>query len=295
VAGAPIGVAGRLALSMLAIQIAIGAVNDWVDAPRDASEKPRKPIPAGLTSPRVALALAGTAALLGLGLSALSGLATAGLAALGLSLGLAYDLRLSHGRWSWAPLALALPLLPIHGWLGATGTVPQGLLPLVPTGMLAGAGLALANGLVDLERDARSKRPTIAVELGFDRAWLVHLGLLVAVGGLAVLLAPAVPPGTLPGEGRPGILPADVLRELRTWGVALGIAALALGALALRAARPAIRERGWELEAVGIAGVGLGWVAGTAVSAGATPDVAVGVALPLAAAGVARVIALPGA
>lgn len=245
----------RLWLAMLAIQVAIGALNDWVDRARDAREKPAKPIPAGLVPPRVALGVAVVAACLGIGLSALSGLPAglAGAAAFGL--GAIYDLRLSRTAWSWLPLALALPLVPIHAWLGASGAVPPGLLALVPAGLVAGAALALANGLVDVERDTRSGRPGVAVALGASRAWWAHAVLLTCVAVYAVLVAPVVPEGG-----------GAVARALRTWAVAAGLVALGLGGVALRTARPAIRERGWELEAVGVAGIGLGWLAGAAAA-----------------------------
>lgn len=253
----------RLGLSMLAIQVAIGALNDWVDRDRDALEKPAKPIPSGLASAGFALALAVVAGTLGVALSAVSGL-PAGLAgAVALGLGAAYDLRLSRTSWSWLPLALALPVVPIHAWLGATGSVPPGLLALVPAAVGAGAALAFANGLVDIERDARTGRPAAAVALGPRRAWWAHAVLLLVVAVFAVLFAPAVPAGGS-GDAGPALVPLEVLRGLRTWAVLAGLVALGLGAAALRAARPAVRERGWELEAVGVAGIGLGWVAGTA-------------------------------
>ena len=267
-AGASMGVAGRLGLAMLAMQVAIGALNDWADQARDAVTKPAKPIPSGLATSTQALALAGAGGVGTLALSAMSGVPTLLVAALALGLGFLYDLRLSRTIWSWLPLALALPLLPIHAWLGATGTVPTGLLGLLPIGVLAGAALALANGLVDVERDALSNRPGAVVRLGPARAWALHALLLAFVSVLAVLLAPAFPPGD---GGRPGagtLVPPEVLGALRTWGVNAGLAALAVGAVALRGARPGVRERGWELEAVGVAAVGLGWIAGTAASGG---------------------------
>lgn len=247
---------------MLALQASIGALNDHVDAPLDTVEKSAKPIPAGLVSHRAALALAVAGLALGILLSAPSGAATVGVAIGGVALGYVYDLRVSRTPWSWLPLSLALPLLPLHAWLGATGSAPPGLLALVPTAVLAGAGLAVANGLVDVERDARAGRVTIAVLLGRTRAWAVQTVVLVIVGVLVLAIAPAVPPDA-PGLDR------GPLRVLRMAGIGIGLAALALGALALAAGRAGIRERGWELEAVGVAAVGLGWLAGTAATVGA--------------------------
>jgi 4-hydroxybenzoate polyprenyltransferase len=244
---------------MLALQASIGALNDHADAPLDAAGKPSKPIPAGLASRRAALVLALGGLIMGILLSAPSGAATVAVAVGGVGLGYLYDLRLSRTPWSWLPLALALPLLPLHAWLGATGNVPPGLLTLIPTAVLAGAALAIANGLVDIERDGRADRATIAVRLGRRKAWIVQTALLVIVGGLAIFVAPAVPPDGLGIE-------LGALRALRLAGVGIGLFGLGAGALALAARRASVRERGWELEAVGVASAGLGWLAGTAAA-----------------------------
>lgn len=258
--GGPV-VASLLGLSMLAIQSSIGALNDWADASRDALEKPAKPIPSGLATPRLALTLASVAGLGGVALSVVVGAVPAVVIAVALALGVLYDLRLSRTVLSWLPLALALPLVPVHAWVGARGELPLGMALLYPAAVGAGAALALANGLVDLERDARSKRPTVAVALGAARAWVANLVLLAVVSAVAITVAPAVVPAQ---AGDPAVL--EALRGLRTWGVGLGIVALALGTAALRAGRPTLRERGWELQAVGVGAVGIGWLAGIATS-----------------------------
>jgi 4-hydroxybenzoate polyprenyltransferase len=259
-AGASAAVALRLAVAMFAMQASIGALNDLVDAPLDARLKPGKPIPRGLVGRRAAAWVAAGGALTGVLLSAISGPATAAAALLGLGLGHAYDLRLSRTIMSWLPLSLALPLLPIHAWLGAANVVPDGLVTLIPAAVLGGAGLALANGLVDLDRDASVGRNAAAVALGRDRAWIAQTVALAAAAALAVGLAPTTPGG--PG----GAL--DLFRVLRLGGIGLGIVAIGLGAVVLRATTPGFRERGWELEAVGVAALGVGWLAGTAAAAG---------------------------
>lgn len=266
-AGASVLTATRLGVAMLAIQFSIGALNDLVDAPLDARQKPRKPIPSGLVSPRAAGTLAIGGAALGLTLSAVSGTSTTVIALGCLALGFAYDLRLSRTAWSWLPLSLALPLLPIFAWVGAVGSVPPGLIALVPVGLLAGAGLALANGLVDIDRDRSVERRAVAVALGRRHAWLGQVLALGAAAALTVAFAPQVPASDAGSS-------APVLRTVRVAGVWLGVLLLAAGAALLASDRPGVRERGWELEALGVACLGLGWLAGTAGALegwGATP------------------------
>jgi 4-hydroxybenzoate polyprenyltransferase len=268
----------RLAIAMLALQCSIGALNDLVDEPLDAREKPGKPIPAGEATRRAAAVVAVAGGVLGVALSAASGLPTA-VAALGcLGLGYVYDVRLSRTALSWLPLSLALPLLPIHAWLGATGSIPPGLVTLGPVAILAGAGLSLANGLVDLERDARGGRRAVTVALGRGRTWLLQT---VALGGAVVLALWLAPTGGLPTDPAPAaagfLIDPGILRAVRTFGVPIGSAVIGAGAFVLRSQRPALRERGWELEAIGVAGVGLGWLCGTALSAaGAAALAAIG-------------------
>jgi 4-hydroxybenzoate polyprenyltransferase len=233
---------------MLALQASIGALNDLVDAGADTSRKPGKPIPRGAVRFGEAAALVVIAAATGLLLSAISGPATLAAAVGGLACGYLYDLRLSRTPWSWLPLAIGLPILPIHAWLGARGEVPPGLLWLVPLGILAGAALSLGNGLVDAERDAASGRRSAVVLAGRERAWLAHAAGLVIVLGLAWWLGP-----------RPAGLAAPWTAALAA-GSGLVVAGMALA----RAVRPALRERGWELEAIGVAIVGAAWIAGLA-------------------------------
>ncbi len=230
---------------MLALQVSIGALNDAVDARVDAGRKPAKPIPRGEVSRRAAVTVSLVALATGLALTAPSGLPALAVAAAGVACGYAYDLLLSRTPLSWLPLSVALPLLPIHAWLGATGAVPPGLATLVPAAVAGGAGLAVANGLVDAERDLAAGRATVVVHLGQRAAWLVHLGL---VAGLACLAA-----AWMPGSG-PG----------RTAGLGIGLGLVAVGAVALRAKAAGLRERAWELEAVGVAVLGVAWLAGAA-------------------------------
>jgi 4-hydroxybenzoate polyprenyltransferase len=243
---------------MLLLQASIGAVNDLADEPLDQTQKRGKPLPSELVSRRLAGAWAVLAAGLGVALAARSGLGTVGVAVAGVGLGYVYDLRLSRTAWSWLPLTLALPLLPTYAWLGATGTVPPGLVALVPAAVLAGAALTIGNGLVDVERDAPVGKATVAVRIGRKRAWTAQsVAFLVAIA-LAVLLAP----------GPWNTSDIELLPVIRWFGIPIGAAAIALGAGLLAGQRASVRERGWELEVIGTAVLGLGWLAGTAASAG---------------------------
>jgi 4-hydroxybenzoate polyprenyltransferase len=231
---------------MTAIQASIGALNDLIDAPRDRGRRPAKAIAEGLVSRPVAWVVVGVAATLGFALSAGSGWPALGVAIAGAVCGYAYDLRLSRTAWAWLPLAVALPLVPVYAWVSATGTVPRDLLVLVPIGMLAGGGLAVGNALADFDADAASGTSTIATRLGRRRAGWAHATALAGAAALAV--------GALPGGAS----------TLAIGLVVAGTALLAggIGAVVGSVTPPmAWRARlGWQLEAVGVAVLGVGWV-----------------------------------
>lgn len=255
-AGEPaVGPALRLAAGMLAIQLSIGAVNDLADADLDRGRKPGKPLPRGAVEPPVALGLAAGGLAVGLGLAAVSGAAVAAVAASGAGLGYLYDLRLSRTPWSWLPLALALPLLPIYAWLGATGGVPASLWLLLPIAAVAGLGLALANGLADFDRDAAAGVATAALRLGRTTAWRVHALAIATVVIAAIALAPRA-------TGGGGVELLGSILGLKGGSLIALAGALLLAPAGLRHA--GLRERAWELEAIGVAAIGLAWLGGIA-------------------------------
>jgi len=248
-AGGEVIAAVRLGVSMVLLQASVGALNDVVDAPSDAGRKPGKPIPAGLVRPAVATGIAVLAGLTGVLLAVPSGWATVGLAVVLLGLGYGYDLWFKGTAWSWLPFALAIPLFPTYGWLGAAGSLPPIWAVLLPTAMLAGAALAVANAMVDVERDLEAGLASVAIRLGSDRAALVNIGLLGVVWLLATV--------TL---GLAGQLVPWALTAVGGGGVALA------GWRLLRREDPATRERGWEAEAVGVAVLAAGWLAAMAAA-----------------------------
>jgi len=242
----------RLGISMVLLQASVGALNDLIDAPRDAGRKPGKPIPAGLVRPRTAGIVTIAAGACGVLLAIPSGAPTIALALGLLALGFAYDLRFKGTAWSWLPFALAIPLFPTYGWLGASGGLPAIWAIVLPTSVLAGAALAIANAIVDMERDRAAGIASVATRLGRVRAWQLNLGLLGTVAALAVVTV-WVAGAALPWAA----------------GVPAGIAVAAAGAAIVHHDEPERRERGWELEAVGVAIVAASWLAAMS-AAGAT-------------------------
>jgi 4-hydroxybenzoate polyprenyltransferase len=249
-AGAPPPTALRLGAAMLALQASIGALNDVFDAQRDAGRKSGKPIPRGVVGVATARGVVVGGLVAGLVLAAPSGLATVIVAAIGVGVGYLYDIRLSQTAWSWLPFALGVPLLPLFAWLGASGTVPEALVTLLPIGVVAGAGLALANALADVERDNAAGKPSAAVQLGRERAWAIQVALLATSAVLAIALLPvaraAIPVGT----------------QMAIRLVVIGGCGVLLGAaLLVRRADARWRERAWEIEAVAVAVIGAAWLA----------------------------------
>lgn len=254
VASGEVAVAARLALAMVLLQFAIGAVNDIVDAPRDAGRTPRKPIPAGLVTPRTARAIAVAAIAGGLLLAAGFGIGVLALAVSGLAIGLSYDLRLKGTALSWMPLAVGVPLLPVFGWYGATGTLPVVYLALVPIAALEGAALAIANALVDVERDRDAGVGSVAIALGTPAASAIAAGLQVLVGGLAVLTAVSA--------GAPAGWVATVIGS-----AAIPVGGAVAGAVAATRGS-GWREAAWDVQAVGAGVLAAGWL-GSLGAAGA--------------------------
>jgi 4-hydroxybenzoate polyprenyltransferase len=227
---------------MTCIQAGIGATNDLVDAERDAGLKPGKPIPRGLVGRGLAQVVAVAAFAAGLILAAGSAPILVVLGVVTIGIGLLYDLRLKGTPWSWLPFAVGIPILPIFGWLGVTHSLPAPFLVLVPASVVAGAALAIANGAADAERDRAAGVASIATALGPARAWLVHASLL------AVVIAAAVVSTAL----------SDA--SLAQLGLIAAVSVVpAAAAVAGRGGGSARRERAWELEAVGVALLGVAW------------------------------------
>jgi 4-hydroxybenzoate polyprenyltransferase len=233
-----------LGFSMIALQFAIGALNDIVDAPADTGRVPPKPIPGGFVTVRAARGVAIVAALVGLALAAIIDVRLVLLGLAVLAIGAAYDLAAKGTPWSWLPFAVGIPILPVYGWFGATGSLPASFAILIPMAVLAGAALAIANARADLDADRASGTRSVATRLGPERAWWAGVALMGAAVGLGVVFI-----------GRQGWTSA-------TWALVLaGIAVVAFGLVLGRGDGPS-RRRAWELQAIGAAMAATGWVSG---------------------------------
>ena len=213
IAGGELGTSVRLGVSMTALQVSIGALNDIVDAPRDRGSKPGKPIPAGLVSRDVAAVMAIISGGAGLVLGWMSGPALLLLGIAVLAIGYGYDLVFKGTAWSWLPFAVGIPLLPVYGWVGAAGTVPSSFVVLIPVAVLAGAALAVANARADEARDRRAGTASVATALGDPWSWRLNAVLL---GG--VVLAAAVT--LIAGESAPAALAAAAGARTRSRAIA---------------------------------------------------------------------------
>lgn len=244
--GGPLTVV-RLGFAMFALQASIGALNDIVDAPRDAGRKPGKPIPAGLISRRTAQAVAVAAAVGGLALSVPSGPLTVALAVAVLAIGYSYDLAAKGTAWSWLPFAIGIPLLPVFAWYGTAAELPAFFRVLIPAAVGAGTALAIANARADLERDVASGIDSIAIRLGHDRAWLASTTLFAIIGVVAIvtMLMAGAPTATIVGAMS-------------------GILIVGIGVDTARNRSPLHLERAWEFDAIGVAVLAAAWLAGIA-------------------------------
>lgn len=256
VAGASPGVAIALGLSMTLLQFAIGALNDVVDAPRDAGHKSGKPIPAGYVRLPVARAVIVACAAGGFALAFTGGPLLVLLAVVVLAIGAAYDLRAKGTTLSWLPLAVGIPLLPVYGWFGATGDLPGVFIVLIPAAANAGTALAIANSIVDMERDEAAGSGSIAVALGPRRSTALVVALQAVVAALAI--------GTTLVVGTPaGWLAAVVIAALVPVGGAV------IGRVATTRALPALREVAWEVQAIGTALLAVAWLSALTAAADA--------------------------
>jgi 4-hydroxybenzoate polyprenyltransferase len=158
------------------------------------------------------------------------------------AIGVSYDVRLKGTAWSWLPFAVGIPLLPVYGWVGATGSLAPWFAVLLPAAVAAGAALAIANSLVDVERDLAAGRTSVAASLGRRRAGWLAAGLLA---GVLLLDAASVLAVREPG-------PAAAASVIAV--------AVALAANVATIDRAALAELAWRVEAIALGLAALAWI-----------------------------------
>lgn len=190
--GAPPG-PGLLARAMTVVllsQIAVGALNDYMDRHTDARLQPDKPIPSGRVSAREALVLA-IGAGLALPVAAASfGPISAGIASLGTIAGLAYDLGLKRTPFSFLAYIVAFLCLATWIWLIA-GRFTLAFFAIYPAGVCLLTAAHLANAFPDIEIDTLEGHRGVGAILGPRRSLSAILALYAVVAVPTALFSAA--------------------------------------------------------------------------------------------------------
>jgi heme o synthase len=184
---------GWVAGTVLLSQLAVGWINDWLDASRDAAVgRPDKPLVTGYVSRRAV----GVAGLLAAILTPAPALAlnpvAAACAAAALGSALLYNWPLKSTPLSVLPYAVSFGALPAFVVLALPGSpAPPGW--LLAAGALLGAGAHFANALPDLADDLRTGVRGLPQRIGPTGSRLAAGGLLFAATVVLVLGPPGPP------------------------------------------------------------------------------------------------------
>jgi protoheme IX farnesyltransferase len=184
---------GWVAATVLASQLAVGWVNDWLVAGRDAAVgRSDKPLATGAVSRRAA----GTAGLLAAILTPLLAFVlnapAAGCAAGALGSAMLYNWPLKSTPLSVLPYAFSFGALPAFVVLALPGS-PAPPAWLLAAGALLGAGAHFANALPDLADDLRTGIRGLPQRIGPDGSRLAAAALLLAATVVLVLGPPGPP------------------------------------------------------------------------------------------------------
>jgi 4-hydroxybenzoate polyprenyltransferase len=191
------GVPGTLATAaaVLAGQLSVGWMNDYLDRDRDVrTGRADKPVAVGVLDPAVVRTATLVAAVAVVPLSLLSGLLAGCLHLLAVASAWAYNLRLKATALSVLPYAVSFGLLPAFITAGLPGQPVVGW--LVAAGSLLGAGAHFANVLPDIEDDLRTGVRGLPHRLGPAGSRVAAAVLLVAAS-VVLALGPPGPPGIL--------------------------------------------------------------------------------------------------
>ena len=127
----------------------------------------------------------------------------------------------------------------------------------MPAAAIAGAALAIANAIVDVERDEEAGNRSVATALGRGRASVLIVVLHGMVAALAIIVVLVL-------QAPPGWVAAVVAAAALVLGGALA------GVAAAGRSGTAWRERAWEVQAVGTGLLAIAWLGAVSASM-ATP------------------------
>lgn len=198
-----------VAATVAATQLAVGWVNDWLDAERDRRAGRRdKPVAAGAVSRRT-VGVAGLLAALAVPLLALPlGIPATVVISVATGSALLYDWPLKNTALSVLPYLISFGLLPAFVVVARPGH-PAPPLWLVAAGALLGGGAHFANVLPDLADDAATGVRGLPHRIGADGSQLAAAALLLGATLTLVLGPPGPPswPGLAAGAAAAVVLP----------------------------------------------------------------------------------------
>jgi heme o synthase len=183
----------RVAAAIFASQLAIGWVNDWLDAGRDrAVGRTDKPVATGAVDARTVGACGLAAAVACVVLSLFLGWPAGLLMILALVSALLYDWPLKLTALSVVPYAVSFGLLPSIVVTSLPGA-PAPAAWLVAAGALLGSGAHFANALPDLDEDDRTGVRGLPQRLGRTGSAVAAAGFLLGATTALVFGPPGRP------------------------------------------------------------------------------------------------------
>jgi 4-hydroxybenzoate polyprenyltransferase len=183
----------RVAAAVLASQLAIGWVNDWLDTDRDrAVGRTDKPVATGAIDRRTVGIYGALATAVCVVLSLFLGWPAGALMVSALVSALLYDWPLKLTALSVLPYAVSFGLLPAIVVTSLPGS-PAPAVWLVAAGALLGSGAHFANALPDLDEDARTGVRGLPQRLGRTRSAVAAAVLLFAATVTLVFGPPGGP------------------------------------------------------------------------------------------------------
>ncbi len=189
------GVPGTVAVAaaVLAGQLSVGWMNDYLDRDRDVLvRRADKPVVVGGLAPATLRAATAVAAVAVVPLSLLSGWLAGSLHLVAVGSAWAYNLRLKSTALSVLPYAVSFGLLPAFVTAGLPGQPVYGW--LVGAGALLGAGAHFANVLPDIDDDLATGVRGLPHRIG-PTGSRIAAGTLLAAASVLLAVGPPGPPG----------------------------------------------------------------------------------------------------